>query len=140
MHALYSLRWQIELMFKIWKSIFKIHKVKKSKIERFKCFLYGRLIALLISSSIVFTSKKIIDEESSKHISEIKSFDVIVEYFSILRVQIFRRELAIARLIKRIMRSIKKLGIKSKKKSQKTVPEILEYIKLNTCELEILAI
>lgn len=28
-HDVYSLRWQIELMFKIWKSIFNIHRVKK---------------------------------------------------------------------------------------------------------------
>ncbi|MPQ44886.1 ATP-binding cassette domain-containing protein [Clostridium tarantellae] len=37
-HLFYSLRWQIELMFKIWKSLFKINKIKKVKIERFKCF------------------------------------------------------------------------------------------------------
>ena len=69
-HHVYSLRWQIELMFKIWKSIFKINNVKKLKIERFKCFLYGRLIALLLASTIVFTGKDIINEEKSIEISE----------------------------------------------------------------------
>ncbi|MPN12630.1 hypothetical protein SDC9_159948 [bioreactor metagenome] len=59
-------------MFKVWKSIFKINQVKKVKIERFKCFLYGRLIALLLSSSIVFTAKNIIIENENKEISEIK--------------------------------------------------------------------
>ncbi len=71
-HELYTLRWQIEIMFKVWKSIFKINQVKKVKIERFKCFLYGRLIALLLSSSIVFTAKNIIIENENKEISEIK--------------------------------------------------------------------
>lgn len=99
-HHVYSLRWQIELMFKIWKSIFNIHRVKKIKIERFKCFLYGRLIALLISSSIVFAMRESILEEESKEISPIKTFDKIVEYFPLLRVEFFRGELRIVKVLK----------------------------------------
>jgi len=36
---------QIEIMFKVWKSIFNIANVRNLKIERFKCFLYGRLLS-----------------------------------------------------------------------------------------------
>jgi hypothetical protein len=49
---LYSLRWQIELIFKVWKSVFKIHEVGHTNIFRFECYLYGRLIALCLGQNI----------------------------------------------------------------------------------------
>jgi hypothetical protein len=46
---LYSLRWQIELVFKSWKSTFNIAKVKTYKKERFECQIYARLLLIIIS-------------------------------------------------------------------------------------------
>lgn len=46
---LYSLRWQIELIFKSWKSTFNIAKVKPMKKERFECQIYARLLLIIIS-------------------------------------------------------------------------------------------
>ncbi|MDK2587531.1 IS4 family transposase [Romboutsia sedimentorum] len=139
-HDLYTLRWQIEIMFEVWKSIFKISHVKKVKIERFKCFLYGRLIALLLSSSIVFTAKNIIMEEEDKEISEIKAFGAIAQYLPKLAHKIFKSELCIIRILKRIILNFKRLGIKSRKKHKKTVFDILQILKLKPYEIEKIAI
>lgn len=127
-------------MFKVWKSIFKISQVKNVKMERFKCFLYGRLIALLLSSSIVSTAKNVILEEDGKEISEIKSFGALAQYLPKLANEVFKGELCIIRTLKRIMFNFKRLGIKSRKRHKKTVFDILEIIELKPSEIEKIAI
>jgi len=63
---LYTLRWQIELMFKIWKSIGEIDRVKKMKVERFEACLLAKLIWIALNWQIMrrivgyfFNNKKI---------------------------------------------------------------------------------
>jgi hypothetical protein len=46
--TIYSLRWQVELIFKEWKSSLKIHYVKGTCQHRVRCLLYGRLIVIVI--------------------------------------------------------------------------------------------
>lgn len=50
--AVYRARWRVELIFKQWKSCLKLHVFKGYHIERFHCFLYGRLIMILLLGSI----------------------------------------------------------------------------------------
>ena len=46
---IYRLRWQIELIFKTWKSLASIDKVKHVKKERFECQLFAKLIWLIFN-------------------------------------------------------------------------------------------
>jgi len=50
--ATYRSRWRVELIFKQWKSCLKIHLFKGYNEERFRCFLYGRLIMVLLLAAI----------------------------------------------------------------------------------------
>ena len=140
LHDIYSMRWQIELMFKIWKSIFKIHDVKRVNLERFQCFLYARLTALLLTSSIVSTGKKITYEENRKEISEIRSFAIVKEFFSKIRWKIFKGKLVLFNFLNRIIKRILKYGRKSTKKGRKSTYSIIENVRIYESELVNIAI
>ncbi len=50
---LYTLRWQIELMFKIWKTVGEINKLNKMRVERFETFLFAKLLWIAINWQIM---------------------------------------------------------------------------------------
>lgn len=45
---LYSLRWQIELVFKSWKSYHGLTQMRGERPERIECFVHGRLIMMVV--------------------------------------------------------------------------------------------
>jgi hypothetical protein len=50
--TLYGIRWQIELIFKNWKSNFALAKVTGKRPERIKCILYAKLLLIMITTKI----------------------------------------------------------------------------------------
>lgn len=50
---LYRFRWQVELMFKNWKSLFAIHALQKMKEHRYITMLYTRLILIIVNLQII---------------------------------------------------------------------------------------
>jgi hypothetical protein len=50
---LYALRWQIELLFKLWKSYAALDLCRVQRPERFLCLLYARLLGLLLFHSLI---------------------------------------------------------------------------------------
>lgn len=132
-HQLYTLRWQIENMFKVWKSVFKLAAVKKVKRERFECFLYGRLIELVLAASIVSTSKAIALLEGIKPLSEMKAFTIASEYLESFSPHSTSHDATylLALFLTKIIRRIIKYGVKNSKKGSISFSDILGFLDCN---------
>ena len=82
---LYTLRWQIELVFKIWKSIAEIDKIKKVKKERFEIYLYSKLILIVLCWKIIWRVAGLVYQFDGKAISFYKSFKTLKNRIDKLR-------------------------------------------------------
>jgi hypothetical protein len=69
---LYRFRWQVELQFLNWKSVFSIHKLQKMKESRYITMLYIRLILIIVNLQIINRVQSLLP----KHMDE----DCILSY------------------------------------------------------------
>ncbi len=82
---IYRLRWQVELMFKNWKSVCKINKIQPMKYERFACLLFAKLILIMLNMQIICNLQVYYFKKRRLILSENKCFKTLRESFSILR-------------------------------------------------------
>jgi hypothetical protein len=109
---LYHLRWQIELVFKAWKSLLKVHHIKKTNVQRVSCMLYAKLLWAILSWKIYTAIGK------TGHISILKVYGLIAETKELLREQLLGintkwLELLAGIPLKRLLKEQKKYRLKA---------------------------
>ena len=82
---LYYLRWQIELMFKNWKSVCRIDKIQPMKYARFACLLFAKLILILLKMQVITHLQAYYYKKNQQILSENKCFKTLQESFSKIR-------------------------------------------------------
>ena len=122
---LYSLRWQIELLFKQLKSVLAIHRSHTKKISRLKCEIYGKLIfAVLIHRLHAFVNN-LLWNKAQRELSFDKFYKRIQERaFAILHLLLLSVQKVIQYLSAEIPRVVKNC-LKLQQRSRKTTLETL---------------
>jgi transposase len=127
-HALYSLRWQIEILFKTWKSFFEIDACKTIKKERLECHLYGQLIGILLCSSTMFHMRQLLLERKKQELSELKAIYMIKDYFPLLFEAMSSGTHELVKILHRLYQLLKKNGRKCHRYKKMTVFDILGVV------------
>lgn len=123
-YTIYRLRWQIELIFKSWKSILEIHKIHSAKIHRIMCEVIGKIIISIILMGI---SGQIQDCQDFPF-----SYFQCLQYFKAIASNwaqtIFSGELFHARFLKQIFSQLIRFCKKRKQKTRSRIEDLVKSI------------
>ena len=127
-HSLFSLRWQIEILFKTWKSFFEIDACKNIKKDRHECHLYGQLIGILVCSSTMFQMRQLLLEKKKQEPSEYKAIYMVKDYFPLLFRAIAVGTDELLNILQHLYQLLKKNGRKCHRYKKQTVLDILDVV------------
>ncbi|SJM94896.1 conserved hypothetical protein [Crenothrix polyspora] len=113
--TIYRLRWQVELVFKNWKSLFQINVLKGTRPERILCLIYGRLIVILVVQRLLALASALATGKE-RELSTYKAIQWFLRKGRLLRAFIDRQ---FDKLIRQMASCLKKL-LKQKRKRPTT--------------------
>lgn len=137
-YKIYSLRWQIELTFKIWKSICEIDEVKKVKKERLECYILAKLLIIVLCWRITWFTNRLLQQYYGKNLSYFKAFKTLMRDMYRLEKVLVNKTISAVDYLLEFLKISSKKHLLEKKNGQDYSPEVLETA-LTFKELEIVA-
>ena len=121
----YSLRWQVEIVFKCWKSKFGIDKIPNVKTERFECCIWGGLIRVILATRFFWVVKIQAWNRCGLEISELKAFTILADNTTEIEKVILDRKNNPENFIRYLWSTLTKNAPKNRKKGHSLPSQIL---------------
>jgi hypothetical protein len=124
----YPMRWQIELIFKSWKSHCHLAAINAKKQESVLCYLYGRMLLVLVTYALYPQVRLALGVKKRKELSLLKfvnHFQALAE--SWMKV-IFKSELALRRFLQEACDDAERLAAKACRKRRTSAQALRESL------------
>ena len=123
---LYKIRWQVELVFKNWKSNFSIEKIGQAGENYFHCILYGKLIVITLMTAIYSQAFYKLYLSEKRILSSLKFFKTLRENLDKLKEAISDAVQGLKKLLS-IFEKVIKRSITEKRKRKTTEQAMSDY-------------
>ncbi|MDD2467541.1 MAG: transposase [Desulfobulbus sp.] len=124
----YTLRWQIELVFKTWKSLWKIDKVKKVKKDRLECYIYSKLFIIVLSMNMLWITHNLMRGLYGKNLSFYKALKTWMKSLDRFKQVFFNGMEAVTSFMRKFIELSCRKHLLEKRKNGNYSPEIVQDI------------
>jgi hypothetical protein len=125
----YRIRWQIELVFKLWKSYCGLNQILTWRKERVLTELYAKMIAILIVHFLL-APLRIPDEVwSEREVSNVRFKQVLARFARSFKLYL-SDAIALAKTLDDFMRHVERFALKQKRRQQPNALSLLAQLAL----------
>jgi hypothetical protein len=124
----YPLRWQIELIFKSWKSYLHLASIKTKKEDTTLCYLYGRMLLILLNYALCPQLRTTLWVRKRRELSVLKLVRHFQAFADRWMQAIFRSEIELYHFLTHACATAERLVVKASRKRRTTAQILRESV------------